>query len=226
MHGIPVWMRKLDAMLEALPPENDPLMLSEIDGFLAGVTVSPEMIPPSEWMPLIWNRAGNEAFAFESEGQLRGITDLVMKFYNSVGRSLRQGEDSYQPIYDMAPDLDQPVCLFWLSGFSLAMQLRPEGWSQILASPDEDAQGALSILLTLINIDDEDLDMADDKRDELLRQSPDLIARCVQTLDDWRRARDSAFAPPAWRVDRPKVGRNDPCPCGSGKKYKKCCGAT
>ena len=25
--------------------------------------------------------------------------------------------------------------------------------------------------------------------------------------------------------DTPKVGRNDPCPCGSGKKYKKCCGA-
>ncbi len=23
-----------------------------------------------------------------------------------------------------------------------------------------------------------------------------------------------------------KIGRNDPCPCGSGKKYKKCCGAT
>ena len=27
------------------------------------------------------------------------------------------------------------------------------------------------------------------------------------------------------RRDQPKVGRNDPCPCGSGKKYKKCCGA-
>ena len=26
-------------------------------------------------------------------------------------------------------------------------------------------------------------------------------------------------------VKTPKVGRNDPCPCGSGKKYKKCCGA-
>jgi hypothetical protein len=25
--------------------------------------------------------------------------------------------------------------------------------------------------------------------------------------------------------DEPKVGRNDPCPCGSGKKYKKCHGA-
>nr|HPQ41257.1 SEC-C metal-binding domain-containing protein [bacterium] len=27
------------------------------------------------------------------------------------------------------------------------------------------------------------------------------------------------------RRDHPKIGRNDPCPCGSGKKYKKCCGA-
>jgi preprotein translocase subunit SecA len=26
------------------------------------------------------------------------------------------------------------------------------------------------------------------------------------------------------KIDAPKVGRNDPCPCGSGKKYKKCCG--
>ena len=25
--------------------------------------------------------------------------------------------------------------------------------------------------------------------------------------------------------EAPKIGRNDPCPCGSGKKYKKCCGA-
>lgn len=28
-----------------------------------------------------------------------------------------------------------------------------------------------------------------------------------------------------YRRETPKVGRNEPCPCGSGKKYKKCCGA-
>jgi preprotein translocase subunit SecA len=27
-----------------------------------------------------------------------------------------------------------------------------------------------------------------------------------------------------YKRETPKVGRNDPCPCGSGKKYKKCCG--
>jgi len=31
-------------------------------------------------------------------------------------------------------------------------------------------------------------------------------------------------APVPIRKSGPKVGRNDPCPCGSGKKYKKCCG--
>ncbi|MFZ5800345.1 MAG: SEC-C metal-binding domain-containing protein [Candidatus Omnitrophota bacterium] len=31
-------------------------------------------------------------------------------------------------------------------------------------------------------------------------------------------------APQPIHRDLPKVGRNDPCPCGSGKKYKKCCG--
>jgi preprotein translocase subunit SecA len=31
---------------------------------------------------------------------------------------------------------------------------------------------------------------------------------------------------PSARRESPKVGRNDPCPCGSGKKYKNCCGRT
>ncbi|MDD5596258.1 MAG: SEC-C metal-binding domain-containing protein [Candidatus Omnitrophica bacterium] len=34
----------------------------------------------------------------------------------------------------------------------------------------------------------------------------------------------SSAKPPAQRTAEAKVGRNDPCPCGSGKKYKKCCG--
>jgi preprotein translocase subunit SecA len=38
---------------------------------------------------------------------------------------------------------------------------------------------------------------------------------------------DDDYLPPPQTVHRqaPKVGRNDPCPCGSGKKYKHCCGA-
>ncbi len=40
-----------------------------------------------------------------------------------------------------------------------------------------------------------------------------------------RLAPDGGVKRPALKRAAEKVGRNDPCPCGSGKKYKKCCGA-
>jgi uncharacterized protein YecA (UPF0149 family) len=38
-------------------------------------------------------------------------------------------------------------------------------------------------------------------------------------------ARARALSPATVRRDQPKVGRNDPCSCGSGRKFKSCCGA-
>ena len=38
------------------------------------------------------------------------------------------------------------------------------------------------------------------------------------------RAQGEGAKPVTIRREAPKVGRNDPCPCGSGKKYKQCCG--
>lgn len=40
---------------------------------------------------------------------------------------------------------------------------------------------------------------------------------------EWRFIDGKIFGPAPVRRDQPKVGRNDPCPCGSGKKFKKCC---
>lgn len=40
----------------------------------------------------------------------------------------------------------------------------------------------------------------------------------------WYFTDGEAVAPKPVKRDKPKVGRNEPCPCGSGKKYKKCCG--
>ena len=63
--------------------------------------------------------------------------------------------------------------------------------------------------------------------DTINATAPDNIARWVVTLNDWRLANyqpmqgiDSRTSSASTK----KVGRNDPCPCGSGKKYKKCCG--
>ncbi len=68
--------------------------------------------------------------------------------------------------------------------------------------------------------------------DKLYYNMLEAKAKWLYTLPGWngilseerrREIRDQ------WRQDRQavseKVGRNEPCPCGSGKKYKKCCGA-
>jgi len=45
---------------------------------------------------------------------------------------------------------------------------------------------------------------------------------CPERFESWDDEEDSKHQP--FRRSEPKIGRNDPCPCGSGKKYKKCCG--
>ncbi len=57
--------------------------------------------------------------------------------------------------------------------------------------------------------------------EELENLAPDLIAFSVEELSRTRLAQANPSAPPA-NQNQPKVGRNDPCPCGSGKKFKKC----
>ncbi len=45
----------------------------------------------------------------------------------------------------------------------------------------------------------------------------------VRVDGEWIYARTVRQGPAPFKSAHPKVGRNDPCPCGSGKKYKQCC---
>ena len=51
------------------------------------------------------------------------------------------------------------------------------------------------------------------------------IATFRKISGNWRFTDSKIIGPDPIRREEPKIGRNDPCPCGSGKKYKKCCGA-
>ena len=50
------------------------------------------------------------------------------------------------------------------------------------------------------------------------------ISTFVREADGWKFEDGELVGETPTRRESPKVGRNDPCPCGSGKKYKKCCG--
>ncbi|MGM0444281.1 MAG: preprotein translocase subunit SecA [Fibrobacterota bacterium] len=61
--------------------------------------------------------------------------------------------------------------------------------------------------------------------DEPAQNQPQRVNESHRSVNTFRPARRSDAPAPKQRVrEEPKVGRNDPCPCGSGKKYKKCHG--
>ena len=73
------------------------------------------------------------------------------------------------------------------------------------------------------DLDDEDWEpIADDEREAVIH---DMLDGVQDVYDHFRDARERALAPATVRRDGAKVGRNDPCPCGSGRKFKQCHGA-
>lgn len=211
-------LRELDDFLCSDAVGDDAMMLSELDGFLAGLVVCPETIVPSEWMPVVWG--DDEGPLFESKHRAQTVIDLILGHYNDIIRQLDRG--AYRPVYDIDTD-DSILWETWIEGFAEAMRLRPEAWRTFAQNNDADLQRALFVLGRLgeLATDPNDVDPMDID-EELENLAPDLIPAHVEILHRTRLAQDKPPAPSA-NENRPKAGRNDPCPCGSGKKFKKCC---
>ncbi len=62
-----------------------------------------------------------------------------------------------------------------------------------------------------------------DELEDLRADATDLIPSCIFKIDAYWKAHRRPGATSELRGRKP--GRNDPCPCGSGRKYKRCCGA-
>ena len=110
------------------------------------------------------------------------------------------------------------------------VELRREHWADLIN--DEEHGGSILPMMMLYHEHDPDPEMrpnpiTPEQRDDIIQH---MAAGLVQI---YRYYRDRREAPPAGRTlsrtvrrEGAKVGRNDPCPCGSGKKYKHCHGGT
>jgi uncharacterized protein len=193
---------------------DDAMLLSELDGYLAGVIVCPEMIQPSEWLPEVWG----EGHAFESPEEAQELLPIVMAFYNDIARAIGRPR-TYVPRLDADAD-GLAVWELWASGFGRALDLRPWAWSSYNELPEDGPREGLSfrLLNTLAVAADEPGggDLHEDLAQILREKAEAILGACVEELNLTRLAALKAERPP-------KIGRNDPCPCGSGEKYKKCC---
>ena len=216
-NGISKNLQKLDEFLLTGNVSDEAMLLSELDGFLAGVIVCPDLIMPSTWMPAIW--AGQPP-VYDDMKQAQTINGLIMDHYNDIIESLNDGQ--YRPVYDIDTD-DSILWETWAEGFAGASGLAPDAWHIFIKDQNKDIQTAFFMLarlgqLATYNRDLEPMDMDV----ELKKLASEIIPLHVETLHHARLSTTPQSPKPA-NQNQPKVGRNAPCPCGSGKKYKKCC---
>jgi uncharacterized protein len=152
------------------------------------------------------------------------VIAAVMDHHNAIIAALDTGfkqieakqSVDYRPLF-LAPSgkPNHDVVRTWVRGFGKAMALAPARWSSI--AEDERLQPLLSPFIGFMDVEDPSFEPADNI-DELLDEAATAIPRATIIL------RKIAQFSTAATAGRRKIGRNDPCPCGSGRKYKRCCG--
>ena len=203
---------RLGAWLASDRAPEEAMGLSELDGFLTGIVVGPHTILPSEWLPFVW---GGEEPVFADAAEAETVLGAVMARYNEIIHGLQDEAGILEPLF-LADAEGEVIADLWAEGFLEAVGLEPAAWDPLFSHRDA---GPLMMPILLLARDPGDLDLGVDEErlDGLLAEAPDMIAPCVVAIDRFWKTRRAHG-----RV--PKVGRNAPCPCGSGRKFKLCCG--
>ncbi|MBM6583917.1 UPF0149 family protein [Microvirga sp. BT689] len=202
--------------------------LEVLDGFFAALICGPAVVPPSDYLPEIWGGEMADEEAFSSQEQLKDFLDLLMRHWNVVADTLQSG-DVHLPLL-LEDEHGIALANDWAQGFMRGMALRREDWADLL--DDEDHGGWLVPSLALAHEHDPDPTMRPyrepvdaDRREQLIAGAAAGVMGIYRYFDPIRRMpTEFRGGHSTYRRTVPKTGRNDPCPCGSGKKYKRCCG--
>lgn len=158
-------------MSERSPPES--MMLSDLDGFLTGIAIGPELVLPSEWLPLIF---GGEMPEFADAVEAKAILGAVMGRYNEI---LRQIADcDIDPVFWADRD-GRLIAADWAEGFVQAIMLRADAWERLLKSK---RNGPLVVpILALCGDENGDslLGLPPDEEDRMMEEAPEFIPACV-----------------------------------------------
>ena len=223
-------MDELDAFLVSNATSDETMMLNCLDGFLTSIVTSPVMLMPSEWLPRVWGPTARDEPAFDTLAQAERITGLIMRHLNGIIWSLQYNPDTFEPIFDTVvyPDDSREYSdgEMWAYGYMTGIELQRNNWNAFFDEPNNAAVLRPIYLLGAdeVTSEEEVLTETPAQREELSNQIPASVAWIYRFWQPYRRAMAERTIATRYQREHPKVGRNDPCPCGSGKKFKKCCG--
>jgi uncharacterized protein len=186
--------------------------VTELHGLFTAIGCSPEPVRPAAWLPAIW---GGEEYEPEwpDVQSLQVFLELIMPFYNSVMQELQTVDNFTIPFTKgHFEGTDFTYFASWCGGFLQGVDVG--------GFPVMDIPGVIPFLDTLEAVVDNDEASFAMSAAETMRKERQLneTVRKIYRLGRGERVTIQPIV-----HTEIKVGRNDPCPCGSGKKYKKCC---
>jgi uncharacterized protein len=210
---------RLEQLLSA-PHLQDSLTLDALQGFFCAIASSPAEIPKETWLAAAMGES-----KFASAQEAKEITDLLEQFAAATQASLAEGvglDLIFYPVEEGEEEL-----AIWCDGYLLGVALADPDWYS--AGDDEELveeflfpSMALSGALKQHALDEGEEWHAPEEEADLMKEARENLYDCVYEAWQWG-FEQRVNRKPVKREDA-KVGRNDPCPCGSGKKYKACHG--
>lgn len=210
-------LEELDEFLMSDATTEDCMMLSDLDGFLTAVAIGPELIMPSEWLGCIW---GGDSPVFESDEQAQLVLGAIMGRYNAILDELAHEPEAYEPILYENRETGATFAADWIEGFMIGVGLRPEAWQSLFRSEERAYFVPIAVFM---HGEDGDFKIKPEDHPDIEKfraEAGDHIPVAVVGIYQFFRKTRAYFE------GATKLGRNDPCFCGSGKKFKKCCGAS
>lgn len=217
---------------------------SALDGMLAAIVCSPDLIMPSEYLSIIQEgETEDDHLSFEGEKEAEDFFRLIMRHYNAVLNQIRNfGEvmDGDFVIYNpslLEDENGEIVAEDWARGFFTGTHLRPEDWAQFSEETLDPTDGYTPLFGILVlayenNPDPElrplDKPITSEERRKFIAAAVLGIKEIYEAFSGQREIGMASWYRPnilsgSFEREIPKVGRNSPCPCGSRKKFKKCC---
>ena len=228
---------ELAALLHATPEPLVPLDVPMLDGYLAGVLVQPRLIERAAWLAPVFDMDGARPLPEGHDSAWRARAEALIERRRDALNAAISEDGFFDPVlvdveqlppaseYDAVQSPISRALLPWAAGFQHAQDC----FTELEDGGDAAVGAALARIYRHLppDGDDEKALVATLEREMPLADLDAAIDDLVNaTVDLWDLTVKQRFAVATLRRDAPKVGRNDPCPCGSGKKYKKCHGAS
>lgn len=207
----------LDEMLDKYGSEASIVDVAELDGLLTAVLSGPRTIEPSEWLVALW---GGEKHIpkWSNEREMNRFMELCFQHMNDIADRLADFPEQFDPLFGVRETEGQDFTVVeeWCFGYMRGVAL--SDWSS-LPEALQPALGAIAL-----HGKEENFPQLENLSPEEMEERFAAIRPAALALHDYWIAQPEAIpAPPQPVVVEQKPGRNDPCFCGSGKKYKQCC---